>query len=318
MKIIDTHCDALLKLQTDRRRTYTFENRMLEFKDGAGIETNADRLLEGQVRVQFFAIFIPPLLPDNEKWQHALEQVDCFYDEVLSQENFVHIRSFDEISQLDENKIGAVLTLEGADAVGNDLVKLRTLFRLGVLSVGLTWNNGNLVADGVGETRNTGLTEFGLGFIECCNNHDVLLDISHLNPEGVDVVMERANRVIATHSNAREVFDHPRNLCDDQIRTLVSKGGMINIVFNPPFITEGSVRLEDLFPHIDHIVDLVGEDAIGLGSDFDGIASHIEGLENAGAYQNLVEALIERYGEDFARKMTHGNFLSNYVEKDLS
>lgn len=318
MNIIDTHCDALLKLQMDHRGTYVFENKMLDFKDGDILETNAERLTEGQVKVQFFAIFIPPQLPDNEKWQHALEQVDCFYNEVLNQEHFVHIRRFDEISQLGEGQIGAVLALEGADAVGNDLMKLRTLIRLGVLSVGLTWNNANLVADGVGETRNTGLTEFGLQFIDCCNAHDVLLDISHLNPEGVDVVMSRAERVIATHSNAREVFDHPRNLCDDQIRTLVNKGGMINIVFNPPFIKKGTAQIEDLFPHIDHIVDLVGEDAIGLGSDFDGIASYVEGLENAGAYQNLVEALVEHYGEAFARKMTHGNFLSNYVEKDLS
>ncbi|MCG1009362.1 dipeptidase [Salinicoccus sp. ID82-1] len=318
MQIIDTHCDALLKLQSDRRRTYSFRDRMVDFKDGAELETNADRLAEGQVKVQFFAIFIPPLLPDNEKWQHALEQVDCFYNEVLSQDNFVHIRRFGEISQLEDGQIGAVLTLEGADAVGNDLVKLRTLFRLGVLSVGLTWNNANLVADGVGETRNTGLTEFGLQFIDCCNNHNVLVDISHLNPEGVDVVMDRADHVIATHSNARTVFDHPRNLCDDQIRTLVGKGGMINIVFNPPFITEGDAQIEDLFPHIDHILDLVGEDAIGLGSDFDGIASYVEGLEHAGQYQNLADMLIKRYGENFARKMTHGNFISNYVEKDLS
>ncbi|GAB3061331.1 dipeptidase [Salinicoccus sesuvii] len=318
MNIIDTHCDALMKLQMDYRRTYSFEEKLLDFKHGNEIQTNAQRLIKGQVKVQFFAIFIPPQLPDNEKWQHALEQVDCFYNEVLSQEHFIHIKRFDEINRLGEGEVGAVLTLEGADAVGNDLMKLRTLFRLGVLSVGLTWNNANLVADGVGETRNTGLTEFGLKFIDCCNTHGVLVDISHLNPEGVDVVMNQAERVIATHSNAREVFDHPRNLCDDQIKTLVSKGGMVNIVFNPPFIKEGFVGIEDLFPHIDHIIDLVGEDAIGLGSDFDGIASYVEKLEDAGMYQNLAEALVEHYGESFARKMTHENFLSNYVEKDLS
>ena len=92
MKIIDTHCDALLKLQSDKRKTYMFKKRELNFANSSEIDTNAERLRAGNVKVQFFAIFLSPAIPDNEKWQHALEQVDCFYDEILTQPNIVHIK----------------------------------------------------------------------------------------------------------------------------------------------------------------------------------------------------------------------------------
>ncbi len=317
MDIIDTHCDALLKLQQDLRRTYDDGEKTLNFYDSPEIETNVLRLREGGVKVQFFAIFIPPEVPDNEKWQHALEQVDCFYNEVLSQEGFIHIKDFKEIERLKPEEIGAVLTLEGADAVGNGLMKLRTLFRLGVLSVGLTWNNANLVADGVGENRDAGLSEYGERFVASCNAHDVLIDISHLSPKGVAEVIEQGDRVIATHSNARSVCDHRRNLTDDQIRRVIEKGGMINIVFNPPFIGEGKIKVEDVFPHIDRIINLGGEDAIGLGSDFDGIVTHVERLGNAGEYGNLIDALKERYGETFTEKIAYRNFVEKYCKSDL-
>lgn len=312
MHIIDTHCDALLKLQGDFRNIYRFQERTLDFKNAEALDTNAERLRKGDVKVQFFAIFIPPNLPDNEKWQHALEQVDCFYREVISRNKFVHIKNFTEIHELKPDEIGAVLTLEGSDAFGNDLIKLRTLIRLGVLSLGLVWNNANLVADGVGESRMTGLTDFGYEVIECCNAHEVLIDVSHLNTVGFKDIVDKADRVFASHSNAREVFDHPRNLYDEQIRQIIEKGGMINMVFNPPFVKDGEVSIEDLFPHIDRVIDLGGSENIGLGSDFDGIASYINGLENAGMFGNLTEGLIQKYGRGFTEKISHRNFMDIY------
>lgn len=312
MHIIDTHCDALLKLQGDYRNGYRTQKRTIDFKNANALDTNAERLEQGGVKVQFFAIFIPSDIPDNEKWQHALEQVDCFYNEVLNQEKFVHIKNFSEILDLKADEIGAVLTLEGSEAFGNDLMKLRTLFRLGVLSLGLVWNNANLVADGVGENRLAGLTEFGFEVIECCNEHDVLIDVSHLNTEGFKDVMNKADRVLASHSNAREIFNHPRNLYDWQIKQIIEKGGMVNIVFNPPFVKDDDVSLEDLFPHIDRIIDLGGSENIGLGSDFDGIASFIKGLEDAGTFGHLIDALTEKYGHEFSEKISHRNFINIY------
>ncbi len=311
MKIIDTHCDALLKLQRDRRnfRGFMDETAPLSFRDSEEIDANLKRLKAGDVKVQFFAIFISPRVPDNEKWQHALEQVDLFYEEVLACENVVHIKDLKEIADLEDHEIGAVLTLEGSDAFGNDLMKLRTLIRLGVLSLGLVWNNANLVADGVGEERGAGLTKFGHEVIELCNENDILIDVSHLNVPGFEDIIEKADRVFASHSNAKGVFDHPRNLTDGQIEQIIERNGMINIVFCPPFIGEGDMRIEDLFPHIDRIISLGGSDHIGIGSDFDGITTYVEGLRHPGEYPNLVEALHKKYGAEFTGKITHRNFI---------
>ncbi|MFC3901025.1 dipeptidase [Aliicoccus persicus] len=312
MKIIDTHCDALLKLQSDKRETYMFKKRNLNFSNSSEIDTNAERLKAGNVKVQFFAIFLSPAIPDNEKWQHALEQVDCFYDEILTQPNMVHIKHLSEINDLKDDEIGAVLTLEGSDAFGNDLMKLKTLFRLGVLSLGLTWNNANLVADGVGEKRLAGLTNFGFDVIDLCNEYGVLVDVSHLNENGFNDIIDRADRVFASHSNSRAVMDHLRNLTDSQITQIIEKGGMINLVFNPPFIKSGDCVIEDLFPHIDRIIDLGGTDHIGLGSDFDGIFDYVKDLGHAGEYPNFVAKLEERYGHVLAEKITHLNFQNNF------
>lgn len=314
MNIIDTHCDALLKLQGDARRTHSYfqQNRQLNYLNSKELDTNMERRIEGNVKVQFYAVFISPGIPDNEKWQHALEQIDAFYEEVLTMKNMVRIKQLSDIQKLKEHEFGAVLTLEGSDAFGNDLMKLRTLFRLGVLSLGLVWNNGNLVADGVGEKRGTGLSEFGLKVIEECNKNNVLIDVSHLNVEGFEDVIEHGKLVFASHSNARSIHNHARNLHDEQIIKLINKGGMINIVFCPPFIGEDKVTLDDVMLHIDKIIELGGERHIGLGSDFDGITEFVEGLEDAGQYGNLIEALNLKYGKEFTEGIASRNFTERF------
>ncbi len=314
MNIIDTHCDALLKLQSDQRSTHGYygRKRNLNYLDSKEIDTNMKRRIEGNVKVQFYAIFISPTIPDNEKWQHALEQVDAFYNEVLTMDKMVHIKKLSDINNLKEDEYGAVLTLEGADAIGNDLMKLRTLFRLGVLSVGLVWNNANLVADGVGETRGTGLSKLGNQVVEECNKHDVLIDVSHLNVHGFEDVIEKGKHVFASHSNSRTIMDHPRNLYDEQIIKLVQKGGMVNIVFCPAFVGEGDLVIDDLLTHIDKIRELGAEKHIGLGSDFDGIPNFVADLEDSGDYPNLMSAIEVRYGKDFAEDIASRNFINNF------
>lgn len=314
MNIIDTHCDSLLKLQVDARATHGYfqQERQLTYLNGSELDASMERRIKGNVKVQFYAVFIAPGIPDNEKWQHALEQVDAFYEEVLTMENMVHIKKLSDIQDLKEHEYGAVLTLEGSDAFGNDLMKLRTLFRLGVLSLGLVWNNGNLVADGVGESRGTGLSEFGLKVIEECNKNNVLIDVSHLNIQGFSDVIEYGKLIFASHSNARSVHDHQRNLHDEQIKQLINKNGMINIVFCPPFIGKGKVTVNDLILHIDKIIELGGEKHIGLGSDFDGITEYVEGLEDASKYNNLIDVLRQKYGEEFTEGITSRNFTERF------
>lgn len=313
MKIIDTHCDALLKLQLAKRGRF-FQQESLNFTNSEALETNFERLRTGGVKVQFFAIFLYPDVPSDEKWQHALEQVDLFYTEVLGKNPAMkQIKKWDDIDRLKDDEIGAVLTLEGADAFGNDLMKLRQLYRLGVLSIGLTWNNANLCADGAGEPRGGGLTLLGKEVVKLNNEHRIFTDVSHLSVQGFWDVMELADYPMASHSNARSLRDHPRNLDDEQAKAMFAKNGLIDVVFCPDFIKEDASRvtIPDLITHIDHLCGLGGVRNIGIGSDFDGVGAYIEDLENASKFQNLINELQKRYSEDQVAGFAYRNFLEH-------
>ncbi|MDN3427697.1 dipeptidase [Microbacterium sp. APC 3898] len=313
MKIFDTHCDALLKLQIAKRNTL-FDGEMLDYRKSNDLETNFERLQAGGVKVQFFAIFIHPEFPSDEKWQHALEQVDIFYSEILGKNPLMkHIKEWKDIDQLKPDEIGAVLTLEGADAFGNDLTKLRHLYRLGVLSIGLTWNNANLCADGVGDPRGAGLTVLGKEVVCLNNEHHVFTDVSHLSIKGFWDVMDLAKYPIASHSNARSLCDHPRNLNDEQIRAMFTNNGMIDVVFAPQFINKDSEQatISDLVRHIDYLCSLGGIQQVGIGSDFDGISSHITGLGNASEFPNLINELQKQYTETEVEGFAYRNFLNH-------
>lgn len=318
MKIIDTHCDVLWKLQVAKRGK-VYGKGGVDFYHSDALEVNFKRLKEGKVMVQFFAIFIEPDVPSSEKWQHALEQIDLYYSEILRKhEEMVHIKNWGDLFTLQTGEIGAVLTLEGAEAFGNDLVKLNHLYRLGVKSIGLTWNEANLCADGIGEARGAGLTSFGRKVVQCNNEHKVLTDVSHASEQAFWDILETAHYPIASHSNARAVCDHPRNLTDEQIEALFAKDGLIQLVFYPPFIREGGgdVTVDDLVRHIDHLCSLGGVRKIGFGSDFDGINSFVKGLEHAGKYQSLIRKLLNYYTEEEVKGFAHGNFM-HYARRNL-
>jgi membrane dipeptidase len=306
--IIDLHCDALLKLSEAKGA--------LRFADSQELNTNKSRLQKGKVIVQCFAIFIEPDIPSDQKFQCVLEQIDYFYEEVLGKNpEMKHIKQWSDFEQLKNGEIGAMLTLEGVDAIGNDLTKLRILFQLGVRSVGLTWNNANLAADGAGEPRGGGLTLFGKEVVKLNNEHRVLTDVSHLSERAFWDVLDIAMYPIASHSNSRRLCDHPRNLYDQQATEMFHKGGMIHVVYCPPFITkDGNATVSDVVKHIDHFCTLGGVKQVGLGSDFDGISTFVKGLEDASMSQNLINDLLKHFKEEEVRGFAYQNFL-NYRSK---
>lgn len=305
MEIIDLHCDALLKLSEGKGT--------LRFADAKELQTNKRRLQQGKVKVQCFAIFIEPEIRSDQKFQAALEQVDYFYQEVLGKNpEMKQLKDWSDFDKLKDGEIGAMLTLEGVDAIGNDLTKLRTLYQLGVRSVGLTWNNANLAADGAGEPRGGGLTIFGKEIVKLNNEQQVLTDVSHLSERAFWDVIEIAQYPIASHSNSKVLCNHPRNLTDEQAKAMFKKGGMIHVVYNPPFIKAvGTVTVDDLVKHIDHFCSLGGVKQIGLGSDFDGISSFITDLEDASKTQNLINTLLKHFSEEEVRGFAYKNFLDN-------
>lgn len=313
IKVIDAHCDALYKMQMARREF----NTELDYKTAEELDTNLNRLKEGGVYVQMFAIFLEPTVPSNEMWDYAQEQIDIFHKDVLGKNpDMKHITNWSQLDELEEGEIGAILTLEGAEPIGNELDKLKQLYEQGIMSIGLTWNPANLCADGVGEERGGGLTKLGKDVVRLNNEHKVLTDIAHLSMAGVDDVLELADYPFASHCNARALYDHPRNLTDEQVKRLFAKGGHIHVVLYPAFIQDENdvTVIDDIIKHIDHLVSLGGEKHIGFGSDFDGIDTFIEDLEDASQYQNLINKLLETYSEDQVRGFAHENFL-NYVRK---
>jgi membrane dipeptidase len=309
MNIIDLHCDALLKLWEGKGR--------LRFRDAQELQTNLLRLKQGKVMVQCFAIFLEPEIVSDQKFQAALEQVDYFYKEVLGKNpEMKHVKEWSDFIKLQDGEIGAMLTLEGVDAIGNDLTKLRILHHLGVHSVGLTWNNANLAADGAGEPRGGGLTLFGKEIVAFNNQHHILTDVSHLSEKAFWDVLELADYPIASHSNSKTLCNHPRNLTDEQAVAMFQKGGLIHVVYNPPFVKEdGNATITDLVEHIDHFCSLGGLKQIGLGSDFDGISELIPGLEDAGKTENLINELLKYYSEDAVKGFASENFLEHIENK---
>jgi membrane dipeptidase len=305
MKLIDLHCDALLKLSEGKG--------MLRFADAKELQTNKNRLHKGQVKVQCFAIFIEPDIPSDQKFQEALVQIDYFYKEVLGKnQDIIHIKEWSDFEKINIGQIGAMLTLEGVDAIGNDLTKLNILYQLGVRSVGLTWNNANLAADGAGEPRGGGLTLFGKEIVQFNNEHQLLTDISHLSDKGIWEVIELAKFPIASHSNSRKLCNTLRNLTDEQAAAMFKRNAMVHVVYYPPFVKEaGEVKIADLIKHIDHFCSLGGVRHIGLGSDFDGIGTFISDLEDASKTQNLINELLKHFKEDEVRGFAYQNFLDH-------
>ncbi|MDO3408424.1 dipeptidase [Saccharibacillus sp. CPCC 101409] len=305
MRIIDLHCDALAKIEQS--------GGAFSYTDEPELASSRNRLREGGIAIQGFAVFVDPALPGTARFQSCLNQIHYFYTEVLDKhDDLMPITEWSQIAELEEGKIGALLTLEGVDPIENDLKKLHLLYRLGVRSVGLTWNYSNRAADGVLEPRGAGLSAFGREIVALNNKYRMLTDVSHLSERGFWDVMETADYPIASHSNARALCDHPRNLTDEQARAMFARGAQVHIVYCPEFTrgdyAERKVEAGDLVRHIDHLCSLGGERHIGLGSDFDGISRMIRGLEHAGRTQNLVNELLKHYSEEQVRGFAFDNF----------
>ncbi|MGY3790982.1 dipeptidase [Streptomyces antibioticus] len=167
-------------------------------------------------------------------------------------------------------RIALVLALESAPGVGEDVELLETLFRLGVRIASLAHFGRTALADGSGEDGTGGrLTRAGVAALAEMERLGMLLDVSHLGAAGVEHVLELASRpVLATHSAARALFDHHRNLTDEQIRGVAGGGGVVCVNFFAPYLHENDYTVDRLVDHIEHIVGVAGVEHVGLGPDF--------------------------------------------------
>ncbi|OKO91930.1 dipeptidase [Geobacillus proteiniphilus] len=306
--IFDAHCDVLMKL---------WQDRSLSFYDGASLHVTLSGMAKAGVKVQCFAIYIPETVPEEARFTVALEMADIFFARIVDAFPSVKfVRTRRDIAALQEEEVGAMLTLEGCDAIGANLVKLKTLLRLGVASVGLTWNFPNAVADGAWEKRGAGLTAFGRRVVELLNEAKRWVDVSHLSEKAFWDVIEMARFPIASHSNVHRLCPHPRNLTDEQIKALIEKDGIIGINFVPYFLTakKNEAVIADVLRHLDHICALGGENNVGFGSDFDGITETVAGLGTVREYARLVNELYKHYSAEQVSRFLFGNFYAHLPE----
>jgi membrane dipeptidase len=305
--VIDGHCDSIGD-QLER-------GRWLGDRSDNG-HVDLPRLREGGIDVQFFACYVPKPYQRHGAVTHALERFDQLHRlaEHLP-DQFVLARRTDDILRAKaEGKIAGIAGLEGAEALDASIGVLRQFYRLGLRNLGLAWNNRNAACDGVAESRtNGGLTEFGVKVVEECNQLGILLDVSHLSPAGVtDVLAVSQQPIIASHSNARALCNHPRNLTDAQIEVIAAGGGVIGVTFVDIFLNcqdSQTATLDDVVSNIEHMLGVVGPEHVALGSDFDGWTLARE-LKDATCYPLITQRLVER-GHDsrVIRKILGENLL---------
>lgn len=289
--VIDGHCDSIGD-QLER-------NRWLGDRANEG-HVDLPRLSEGGVNVQFFACYVPTPYQRHGATTHALERLDQLH--LLAErlpDQFVLARSADDILRAKAaGKVAGIAGLEGAEALDASIGVLRQFYRLGLRNLGLAWNHRNAACDGVAESRtNGGLTEFGVKVVEECNQLGIILDVSHLSPAGVtDVLAVSQQPIIASHSNARALCDHPRNLTDAQMEAIAARGGVIGVTFVDAFLNRANPQaasLDDIIANIEYMLGVVGPDHVALGSDFDGWTMAQE-IKDATCYPLITQKLVER------------------------
>jgi membrane dipeptidase len=220
-----------------------------------------------------------------------------------------------------EGVLAPVLHVEGAEAIDDDFQMLEVLHKAGLRSLGPVWSRSNMFGHGVPFTfpaspdTGPGLTDAGKALIRACNRLHILIDLSHLNEKGFwDVAATSDAPLVATHSNAHAICNHARNLTDKQLDAIKDSGGMVGVNFAVNFLRpdgkrESDTSLDVVVDHLDYLIQRLGEDHVGLGSDFDG-ATMPKDLSSATGLTNLVAAMRARqYGDALIAKICSGNWL---------
>lgn len=311
--IADGHCDSLGDYSLGKRDLKTAETGQWDLA----------KARKGNVGLQFLAAFIESeYKPYLATWRGLqLLEAGLRFIEGNPEDVFL-LKNKSDLDKLGNTDfLGIILHVEGGEILGESLFMLDIIFRLGVRSLGLTWNERNALGDGVGEaSSNSGLSSFGIKVVERMNQLGMLVDVSHLNERGFWDVLEKSSKpVIASHSCARSICNHPRNLSDEQLRALAAQKGLVGVNFCVDFLNEnGRASIEDVIKHICYISEKAGVDSVGLGSDFDGIPYPPKGLESPEMFPVLQDKLaLCGFSQTEIIKICHGNFvrvLKNVLE----
>ena len=278
------------------------------------IQINLPKMRQGGVDAAFFAIDVTRAWKNH--LSYALDAIGFFRAEVETHADEIIIaKTAEDVRKAKAaGKLAAILVIENSDGVERSLNILKSLHHLGVRSIGLTHDPTSWAAAGNAETDSGGgLTRFGVQLVKEMNRLGMLVDVSHISERGFWDVLEIAERpVIASHSNCKALCGHPRNLTDEQIKRIAQNGGVIGATFVTWFIDDNAPSFSRYLDHIDHMVNLVGADHVGIGSDFDGGG---EQLKDATEFPKITEGLLERgYSPASIRKILGENHLRVFAE----
>ncbi len=295
---IDMHCDTLAEAVELKKET------IVDFKERA---IDVERLVKGGAKAQFFAAYIDQ---DKSKdpYNDFLDMREVLINTLKATDKLKPATSYkDVLKNSMEGAVSAVLTIENGCLVYGDMDKLFDLKNLGVSLITLTWNQVNCFGHPHSEEKNEmakGLTPFGKEAISVMNDLGIIIDVSHLSDGGFfDVAALSDKPFVASHSNCRAISPHTRNLTDDMIRIVANKGGVVGLNFasdflNPDMQTTVS-RVDMMYEHAKHIIDVGGVESIAIGTDFDGITCELE-IPSCEHMPRLFEELNKRGISDTA------------------
>lgn len=325
MKIIDLHCDTICVIDRFNRK----KNENISLIENS-LQIDEKKLISGNYFAQCFAMFV--FLEGENPFEACVNEIDTFYQKIEECENIKLALNYDDlIKNNTDNKVSAILTIEEGGVCKGNLSFLNIFYRLGIRMICLNWNFENEIGfpnygkfiedkpDYITPNIKDGLTEFGFTMVKRMNELGMIVDVSHLSDKGFwDVLNTSSKPIVASHSNARGVCKHVRNLTDEMIIALHKKGGVMGMNYCASFLNDdetiGKNTIDCLIEHIIYIKNLVGVDVIALGSDFDGINPDIE-LKDASYMVGFVERLVqEGFSKDEIDKICYLNALRVFKE----
>ncbi|MFD7879594.1 dipeptidase, partial [Streptomyces sp. NPDC059766] len=332
--VVDGHNDLPWALREQVR--YDLEARDIAARQSEHLHTDIPRLREGGVGAQYWSVYVRSDLPDAVP--STLEQIDCVRQ--LLDRHPADLRraltAADMESARAEGRIASLMGAEGGHSIANSLGTLRGLYDLGVRYLTLTHNDNVAWADSATDKPAVGgLSAFGREVVREMNRLGMLVDLSHVAATTMRDALDTSSApVIFSHSSARAVCDHPRNIPDDVLERLPANGGVAMVTFVPKFVLQAAVdwtvaadanmrahgfhhldttaeamrvhrAFEESNPrpvatvatvadHLDHMREVAGIDHLGIGGDYDGTAFTPDGLNDVSGYPNLIAELLDR------------------------
>ena len=349
--LVDGHNDLAWEIR--HSKTAPMDVAAYDLRTRTAGHTDFERLKAGQLGAQFWSIYVPGEVKDSGYARIQLEQFDIARRTIARYPDRLRLafRADDIEREFKRGRVASLLGMEGGHVLENSLGVLRSYYELGARYLTLTHNVTLDWADAALDTaRHGGLTEFGREVVREMNRLGMLVDLSHVSPATMSDVLDVAEApVIFSHSSARGLTDHVRNVPDSILRRLPETGGVVMVTFVPAFVSQEvadwealaaqeakrlesevsdtaelrrrldewtvahprpEATLSQVADHIDHVRRVAGADHVGIGSDFDGITHVPVGLEDVSTFPQLFAELIRRgWSDDDLRKLAGRNAL---------